>query len=97
MIGISPEFEDGTCSVCEKTTKVRVIGDDETHRVAKICNECAQTMNQSVSEFLETHGHSTKTEFGVYKEAQFQFKKGNKKKASDESEEKKDESSSEEG
>ncbi len=53
-IGMTPGFEKGKCSLCDRECEVRIILG--TDRIAKICKECAAKSNLSVEELLEKHG-----------------------------------------
>jgi hypothetical protein len=60
-IGITPELEEGNCSVCEKPGKVRVFFDSEKGLDAKVCAECAAGSPMTAEELLAKFGKKIKT------------------------------------
>lgn len=71
MIGISPEYEIGFCSICKKKKKVRIIADNSTKRIMKICERCANATDISVTDALERYGRKTKKRFEINKGLQY--------------------------
>lgn len=56
-IGITPELEEGVCSVCgAKKPQVRLVIDSESGKTAGICIECALPSKLSAEEILEKYG-----------------------------------------
>lgn len=55
-IKISATFE-GKCSICGKKTVVFTAGDEDTHKTATVCKECADKLGtESVEQVIEDYG-----------------------------------------
>ncbi len=60
-IGITPEFQTGTCDVCKaKGVDIRIIAEPESFRVAGVCKKCGETLTLGVCEILEKYGKRMK-------------------------------------
>ncbi|MFH0961883.1 MAG: hypothetical protein V1820_04330 [archaeon] len=55
-IGITPELEDGTCSICKRKAQVRFVIDSEKGLAAGICLECALPSKLTAEEILVKYG-----------------------------------------
>lgn len=55
-IGITPEFEDGTCDVCKSKKNVRVVADKAKNLTFRICSDCAKSSTLTVEKLMEKYG-----------------------------------------
>jgi len=49
-LGITMGFETGICSICKKEKNVRIIYDEDSNKIVKICEECAEKFGERTSE-----------------------------------------------
>lgn len=54
MVGLTPGFEKGKCSLCDRECEVRILLG--AGRTVRICRDCAARSSLSVDELLEKHG-----------------------------------------
>ncbi len=55
-IKLSATFE-GRCSICKKKLKVFTAGDEDTHRVVTVCENCANRLGtETTSQVIEEYG-----------------------------------------
>ena len=55
-IGITPNKEEGKCSICRKETEVRKIFDAEKNKGFSICQKCAAKSELNLKEGIKKYG-----------------------------------------
>lgn len=58
-VGITPELEPGDCSICGEKRQVRLIIDNDSGRIARICEGCAAGSSLTAEELIEKHGRAS--------------------------------------
>lgn len=59
MIGITPFFEKGRCSICKKNKEVRIIIDEKNKIILRVCEKCANS-DFTIEEALMKYGRKVK-------------------------------------
>jgi hypothetical protein len=58
--GLTLGYQTDKCSICGFKKEIRIVYDNEEHRIAKVCDTCVEDQGtKSISDIIEQYGKKT--------------------------------------